>query len=333
MEPGALFYQPDPKGLRSARESIATYYAGHGAVVSSEQVVLTASSSESYSHLFRLLCEQGDEILIAQPSYPLLTFLADLSDVTLRSYPLFYDHGWWTDFAELERVISKRTRAIVLVHPNNPTGHPTSTSERERLFDLCRRHGLMLIVDEVFLDYPHQGFPVLQSLAASSLPPLMFVLSGLSKIAALPQMKIGWILVCGPDAERIEALARLEFIADIFLSVNTPSQLALTDWLVRAPSVQRQIIDRISLNSSLLADSKLDFYEIAAGWTAIGRLPKIFDNETAFETLRDLNIVTHPAHFYGLEDPNRVVLSLITPTDILRLAMERIGQLLSQLST
>ncbi|MBN9614630.1 MAG: pyridoxal phosphate-dependent aminotransferase, partial [Acidobacteriales bacterium] len=148
----ALVYDPDPCGMRSVREAVAAYYSDHGAAVDPDALVLTTSTSEGYSYLFRLLCDAGDEVLAAQPSYPLFDFLADLDDVKLRSYPLFYDYGWWIDFAELERRINPRTRAIVIVHPNNPTGHGTKVLERNRLQEICQRHGLALIVDEVFLD-------------------------------------------------------------------------------------------------------------------------------------------------------------------------------------
>ena len=325
MDQGALFYRPEAKGLHVARQAVAEYYACHGAIVSPEQIILTASTSEGYSHLFRLLCEAGDEILIAQPSYPLLRYLADLSDVTLISYPLFYDYGWWIDLDRLERAITSRTRAIVVVHPNNPTGHPTSLAEREYLYELCDRHKLALIVDEVFLDYAHLSSPQLHSFAASAFPPLMFVLSGLSKIAALPQMKIGWIVALGPDYEKLESIARLELISDTFLSVNAPSQLALAKWLKGSPGIQQQILQRISANCSQLAAARLDTYDTVAGWSAIVRLPQIFGRETAFTTLRQLAVLTHPTHFYGLEDPNRVVISLITPTEILHQAIGRLN--------
>src|SRR5580698_1639569 len=149
-----LTYDPDPRGLRSAREAVVGYYRDHGAGVDADAVVLTTSTSEGYGYLFRLLCDGGDEVLVAQPSYPLFDFLADLEDVRLKTYPLFYDYGWWIDFAELERSIGPRTRAVVVVHPNNPTGNFTRKAERERLEEICVRHGLALIVDEVFLDYP-----------------------------------------------------------------------------------------------------------------------------------------------------------------------------------
>ena len=326
----SLVYSPDAKGLSSAREAIVTYYAGHGAKISAEQIILTASTSESYSHLFRLLCEPGDEDLIAQPSYPLFTYLADLPDVTLRYYPLFYDHGWWIDTAELERAVSPRTRAIVVVHPNNPTGHLTPSAERDYLFDLCGRHGLTLIVDEVFLDFPHNEAVKLQSFAATTLPPLTFILSGLSKIAALPQVKIGWIVAMGPDLERCEALARLDLIADTFLSVNTPSQLAVPKWLAKASHMQQRILQRMRINCRALDTAELDIYAVEAGWSAIIRLPRIFRHETAFQSLHDAGILTHPAHFYGLHNADRVVLSLITPTEIMQEALGRVQGLLKE---
>ncbi len=154
---GALLYDPDSRGMRSAREAVEGYYRDHGVDLDPDAVVLTTSTSEGYGFLFRLLCDAGDEVLVAQPSYPLFDFLADLEDVKLRSYPLFYDRGWWIDFAELERRIGPRTKAIVVVHPNNPTGHATRAEDRERLQEICRVHRLALIVDEVFLDYPLRG--------------------------------------------------------------------------------------------------------------------------------------------------------------------------------
>ena len=229
---GGLVYEPDPRGSVRAREAIAAYYADHGAEVAPEQIVLTASTSEGYSHVFRLLCDAGDEVLIAQPSYPLFDYLAGLTDVVLRPYRLFYDFGWWIDFADLERAITPRTRAIVVVHPNNPTGHATGAAERLRLQELCDRAGLALIVDEVFLDYGVElPQTELESFAAGPSEALCFVLSGMSKVVALPQMKVGWIVALGPEAMREDALGRLEVIADTYLSVNTPAQLALPSWL------------------------------------------------------------------------------------------------------
>ncbi|HKO20504.1 MAG TPA: pyridoxal phosphate-dependent aminotransferase, partial [Acidobacteriaceae bacterium] len=241
----ALTYDPNPRGLVSAREAVVGYYAEHGAEVGVDDLVLATSTSECYSYLFRLLCDPGDEVLVAQPSYPLFDFLADLDDVRLKPYPLFYDHGWWIDESELERAIGPRTRAILVVHPNNPTGHWTGLAERERLQTICARHGLSLIVDEVFLDYPLQEIAAARSFAAGEHPVLTFVLSGMSKIVGLPQMKAAWIATFGPEPDKAEALGRLEVIADTFLSMNAPAQLALPDWIGGAGKIQLQILERV----------------------------------------------------------------------------------------
>ena len=244
----ALIYDPDPRGMRSAREAVAEYYADHGARVDPASLVLTTSTSEGYGYLFRLMCDAGDEVLVAQPSYPLFDFLADLEDVRLKSYPLFYDHGWWIDFAELEKGIGPRTKAMVVVHPNNPTGHATREGERERLEEICMRRGLALIVDEVFLDYPMEESARLRSFAVGPHPVLTFVLSGMSKIAGLPQMKVGWIVGFGPEGARREAMERLEVIADTFLSMNAPVQGALPGWLAGRKGIQGQILERVRGN-------------------------------------------------------------------------------------
>ncbi len=333
LNAGALRYDPNPKGILAAREAVALYYASHGAAVSPEQIILTASTSEAYSHLFRLLCDPGDEVLIAQPSYPLFDFLADLSDVTLRHFPLFYDHGWWIDMQTLEQAITPRTRAIVVVHPNNPTGHITSSDERQELLDLCRQNSLSLIVDEVFLDYGHRDSALVESFASAATTPLTFVLSGLSKIAALPQMKVGWIVTLGEQALRTEAVERLEIIADTFLSVSSPSQLALPAWLNHAGRIRQQILDRIERNLAVLRAAKLEIYDVAAGWNAMLRMPRVFHEESAFTTLQRAGILTHPAHFYGLLDPRRVVLSLIVPTETMRQAADVICELIQEATT
>ena len=325
LRPDALAYRPEPQGLLSAREAVARYYAEHHADVSPEAIVLTASTSEAYSHLFRLLCDPGDEILAATPSYPLFNYLAELSDVVLRSYPLFHDQGWWIDFAELERRITSRTRAIIVVHPNNPTGHTTSRIERDRLEQLCLRHNLALIVDEVFLDYSLDAATPVQTFAGQDLPVLTFVVSGLSKIAALPQMKVGWIAITGPQPVREEARARLEIIADTFLSVNAPAQLALPLWLEQAHRIQEQILVRIRENLEILQTAKLDAPAPEAGWSTLLRLPRTFHQADASTALLGLGLLAHPAHFYGLSDRGRVVLSLIVPSTIMAASAQRIG--------
>ena len=309
----AMTYDPDPRGIRVAREAVAGYYAGHAAEIDPDGIVLTTSTSEGYGYLFRLLCDAGDEVLVAQPSYPLFDFLADLEDVRLIAYPVFYDFGWWIDFAELERRIGPRTKAIVVVHPNNPTGHATGGEERRRLEEICARHGLALIVDEVFLDYPLTEVR-LESFAAGPHPVLTFVLSGMSKIAGLPQMKVGWIAGLGPEGVRREAMGRLEVVADTFLSMNGPVQLALPVWLAGRQQVQEQILNRVRGNLRLVGSGGLGALRVEAGWSAILRLPVGGGRESvAGELLREAEVVVHPGSFYGIGEAGRVVVSLLGP--------------------
>src|SRR5215469_12089013 len=240
----ALDYDPQAKGLLAARQSIANYYSAHCSdgerdvasnactrgVVDPERIVLTTSTSEGYSFVFRLLCNAGDELLVPKPSYPLFEFLADLQDVKLVPYPLIYDHGWQMDFPSLEKAVTERTRGVVVVHPNNPTGSYVKTGELASLNEFCRAHGLALIVDEVFLDYGIE-FPLPAKAARSGAPhfshssfaenrtALTFTLSGLSKISALPQMKVAWVVTSGPTDQVEAAMGRLEVIADTYLSM------------------------------------------------------------------------------------------------------------------
>jgi aspartate/methionine/tyrosine aminotransferase len=318
----ALVYGPDPRGMVSAREAVARYYLGHRAEVPVDDLVLTTSTSESYSFLFRLLCDAGDEVLVAQPSYPLFDFLADLDDVRLRPYPLFYDHGWWIDLAELERAITPRTRAILVVHPNNPTGNWTKPAEREVLETLCVRHGLALIVDEVFLDYPLREIEAARSFACGQHPALTFVLSGLSKIAGLPQMKAAWIATLGPERLRCEALARLEIVADTFLSMNAPVQLAMAAWLDGYGAIQTQIRQRARGNLAMLrrmreeSPGRLEVLEAEAGWNAVLALPGcVGERDCAERLVRERGVIVQPGSFYGMAEANRVVVSLIGPME------------------
>ncbi len=319
-----LTYDPDPRGMRSAREAVAGYYSDHGADIDADAVVLTTSTSEGYGYLFRLLCDAGDEVLVAQPSYPLFDFLADLEDVRLKSYPLFYDHGWWINFAELERRIGPRTKAVVVVHPNNPTGHTTGVEDRRRLGEICARHGLALIVDEVFLDYP-LGNEKLGSFAVGQHPVLTFVLSGMSKIAGLPQMKVGWIVGLGPEWVRQEAMGRLEVIADTFLSMNAPVQLALPSWLGHRLPIQGQILERVRGNLAAAQRSGVEMLRVEAGWSAILRLPQFpGDGDAAERLLREVGVVVHPGSFYGIPESGRVVVSLLGPEGEFRRGLELI---------
>jgi aspartate/methionine/tyrosine aminotransferase len=331
-----LHYTAEPKGLMHAREAICAYYRDHQQRTAPDEalsldpnhIFLTASTSEAYSFLFRLLCDPGDEVLIAQPSYPLFNFLADLDDVRLVSYPLFYDYGWYLDLHRLRERITPRTRAIVVVHPNNPTGHFTSATDRRALEQLCAEFNLALIVDEVFLDYSHAS--VEPSFALGEHPALTFVLSGLSKLAGLPQMKLSWICALGPEANLQHAITRLEIIADTFLSVSAPMQHALPVWLEQRHSQQQQIRARVAGNLScldrLLAGS--DFGErlsIEGGWYAILRMPALTTGEeAALQLLKRFGVVVHPGIFFGLADTGWLVLSLLPPADEFRLSIEQL---------
>lgn len=318
--PGVLHYTPDPRGMLHARKAVCEYYAGHGAALQPEQVILTTGTSEAYSFLFRLLCNPGDEVLIAQPSYPLFDFLADICDVRLTPYHLFYDHGWHIDFAGLRQQITPRTRAIALVHPNNPTGHFTSASERAQLEQLCAEHGLALIVDEVFLDYP-LGDATPQSFAAGNHPALTFVLSGLSKICGLPQMKAAWITAFGPGREVQSALDRLEVIADTWLSMNAPIQHALPKWLAGRDGIQEQIRSRCQNNlatlDQLLARQQLvTRLQVEAGWYAVLRVPALMaDEELAAQLIREQGVAVHPGRFFAFPDSGWLIVSLLPLED------------------
>ncbi len=308
--PEALRYQPDPRGMLTARQAVARYYADHGATVDPGQVILTTSTSEAYSFLFRLLCDPGDEVLIGQPGYPLFDFLARLDDVGLRPYQLFYDHGWHLDPEQLRRAITERTRAMVVVHPNNPTGH---FAPRAAIEELCRLHGLALIVDEVFLDYGLAGKRG-HSFAAGSHPVPTFVLSGLSKVAGLPQMKAAWMAcLAEPDA-----LQRLEVISDTFLSMNSPVQGAIPAWLAQREGLQQQIRGRVERNLAnldrlLARQSLVSRLEVEAGWYAVLRVPGVqSDEDMAFALLVHSSVVVHPGSYFGFAGAGWLVLSLLT---------------------
>jgi len=322
-------------GMQSAREAVAAYYADHGATVDAEELVLTTSTSEAYSFLFRLLCDPGDEVLAAQPSYPLFDFLADLDDVKLKPYPLFYDHGWSIDLHALEQAITPRTRAVLVVHPNNPTGQYVSGTERQALQSLCARHGLALIVDEVFLDYrvaqTMQARANAVSFAGGDHEALTFVLSGISKIVALPQMKAAWVTVKGPTEAKQEALKRLEVIADTFLSMSAPVQLALPYWLANRKGIQRQLKERVQQNweaaKEALAGSALSWLDWEAGWNLVLRAPTGTDDvQWATRLVQEAGLVTHPGSFYGMAESGRLVISLIVEEKAFRVGMKLLAK-------
>ncbi|MGB9146850.1 MAG: pyridoxal phosphate-dependent aminotransferase [Acidobacteriaceae bacterium] len=330
----AMAYDPEPRGMRSAREAVCGYYAARGARVEPEQVFLTTSTSEAYSWVFRLLCDAGDEVLIAQPSYPLFDFLAQIEDVRLAPYPLLYHDGWQIDPEGLRERITEKTRAIAVVHPNNPTGH--WTRERAELEEICAERGLALVVDEVFLDSCSEGDSPLRgpsdrsgrtSFASGTHPCLTFVLSGISKIAALPQMKVAWVAVFGPERERAEALERLEVVADTFLSMNAPVQCALPAWLGGAGKMQEQIRARTAANLGALDETlarhpAVTRLKVEAGWYAVLRVPALMSDEELAVALVERGVSVHPGYFFGFSGDGWLVVSLLGSEEEFRRGVE-----------
>jgi aspartate/methionine/tyrosine aminotransferase len=325
----SLDYDPQLKGLLNARKAVAAYYEERGESVDPESLVLTTGTSEGYAFVFRLLANPGDEVLVAKPSYPLFDFLADLQDVTLIPYSLIYDHGWQIDFHTLENAISDKTRAIVLVHPNNPTGSYVNAPERDQLNQLCQSHELALIVDEVFLDYSHDDTRRHSFVSNKNI--LTFTLSGISKISALPQMKLAWIAVSGSDAHRQAAMERLEVIADTFLSVSTPVQWAAPVLLEQRTAIQPQLLDRArtnltELDRQLMHQKGCSRLAVEGGWYAVLRVPAIrSDEDLAISVLRECGVLVHPGHFYDFPQDGYLVLSLISHVEEFREGTSRLA--------
>ena len=314
----ALDYDPDPKGSRRAREAVCRYYGDLGALADPANLVLTTSTSEAYSYLFKLLCNPGERILAPQPSYPLFDFLCDAEVVGLDAAPLVYDHGWQLDLEGLRRRITPKTRAVVLVHPNNPTGHFTKLEEALRLAAVCREHELALIVDEVFLDYALPGIQGedIGTFAARDLGILTFIVSGISKIAGLPQMKAAWLLAMGPGAG--EAMERLEVLADTYLSMNAPVQRALPKWLAGRAGMQEQIRARVRANLKeldwMLAGSPMvNRLRVEGGWYAVLRIPALQPDERTALELLERGVWVHPGYFFGMGPSGWLVASLLGP--------------------
>lgn len=315
----AFRYEPSPRGLESARNAVSAYYRERGIEIPIERILLTASTSEAYSYLFKLLADPGDEILSPRPSYPLFEFLAGLSSITIRQYPLRYDGIWHIDFESLERAITPSTRAIVCVNPNNPTGSFLKAGELERLEDIAVRHDLVLISDEVFSDYAFEPARDRMATLAGDRRVLTFSMSGLSKIAGLPQLKLGWIVASGPRYE--EALDALDLIADTYLSVSTPVQVALPELMQFGMSIRESIAERTRANfahlHTALAGSSASVLHVEGGWYAILRVPNTAsEEEWALRLLRECDVVVQPGYFFDFETEAFLVVSLLTPPGV-----------------
>ena len=318
--PRAAFYEPTPEGAPEARAAVSAYYAARGVTVEPDRILLTASTSESYAWLFKLLANPGDEVLVPRPSYPLFEFLASLECVRVVHYPLLYHDGWQLDFGALESLLGPRTRAIVLVNPNNPTGSFLKRAEWTRLVELCRRHSLAVICDEVFADFAFEPDENRVATLASGGDVLTFSLSGLSKVCGLPQMKLGWMVVSGPDPQRREALDRLSLIADTYLSVGTPVQLAAPRLLSLAAQFQDALRTRLRDNLTLLracvaAHPDVRLLAVEGGWYATLRLPRVRSEEEWVLALLDRGVLAQPGFFYDFESEAYLILSLLPPPE------------------
>jgi aspartate/methionine/tyrosine aminotransferase len=328
----SLLYEPSPAGLPQAREAVAAYYAARGESVEPDRILLTASTSEAYSHLFKLLADPGDEVLAPRPSYPLFEFLANLESVRIVQYPLAYHGRWEMDFDALARAVTERTRAVVIVNPNNPTGSFLQREELKRLVEVCSRKNLPIISDEVFSDYGFgQDAQRVETLAdVEGIP--VFCLGGLSKAAGLPQLKLGWIAMAGSAAWRTAARERLELITDTYLSVGTPVQHALPNLLTIGSEVRKQIASRTRSNLAWLQTAvngtSLRVLAVEGGWYAVLEVPRTrSEEEWCAELLDRENVLVQPGFFYDFESEAFLVVSLLAPLDAFR---EGIGRLVGR---
>lgn len=324
-DPGALRYTPDPRGIASARQAVvaALGLGAHG--IDAERVLLTASTSEAYAHLFKLLCDPGDEVLIPAPSYPLFEYLARFENVTTVPYRLAYDGAWHVDLDALRRAKTSRTRAVVIVTPNNPTGSFVSRDELDALSGL----GVPIVSDEVFASYSFDDDPRRIETALEARDTLVFALGGLSKLAALPQLKLGWMVVGGPERVARAAIERLELIADAYLSVATPVQLALPRLLESRSVAASGILERIGSNWRALGarveGTAVTRLHASGGWYAVLRLPRAMPEEDwALEFLVRDAVAVHPGYFYDFEQEPFVVVSLLTAPNAFDTGIHRI---------
>ena len=329
-EAAGVPYEPRAAGAAAAREAVAASYVERGLRAEARDVVLTASTSEAYAHLLRLLCEPGDAVAVPHPGYPLLEPLAALEGVELRPYRLDFDGAWHLDADSLARALDTRTRAVVVVQPNNPTGSCLSPIEIGQAESLCARHGAALIADEVFGEFPRPGAPAMASLLGPRAVPT-FVLGGISKSCGLPQMKVGWVVAAGPAAARAEALSGLEWIADLFLSVSSPAQSALPRWLAARSAFQGRVGARIERNLAAVETLARSAPEVTAppahgGWMQVLRVPRTRGDEAWALDLLRRGVLVHPGYFYDFADDGYLVVSLLPEPAAFAEAMTRVAE-------
>jgi aspartate/methionine/tyrosine aminotransferase len=328
-DPSGLRYEPSPFGLRAAREAVAADYRRRGAEVAPEHVVLTASSSEAYGFLFKLLCDPGDTVLVPRPSYPLFEYLAGLESVTVEPYPLRYDGEWHVDLPALARAVMPRTRAIVIVSPNNPTGSFVKSGEADRIGEIAAAAGAAVVSDEVFADYGFRADTRRVDCLAGRGPALVFCLGGISKSCGLPQLKLGWIAASGPADLRDDALARLEVVADTYLSIGTPVQRALPELLARRAPLQASIAARTAGNLDLLrrriaAPCPVTLLEPEGGWYATLQVPATAtEEEHVTRLLEEDGVLVHPGYFFDFPREAYLVVSLLPPPEEFAMGIDR----------
>ncbi len=328
-DPRTLIYEPAPAGAAGARQAVASYYRDRGQSVDISRILLTASTSEAYAYLFKLLANPGDQVLVPRPSYPLFEFLADMESVEARQYPLVYQGAWSIDLEALGAALTDRTRALVLVNPNNPTGSYLKRHEVEALVRLCAARRIALISDEVFADYAFAADARRVATLAGVEECLAFSMSGLSKIAGLPQMKLGWIVASGPESLRREALEKLEWIADTYLSVSTPVQCAAARLLQAGDDIQRQIRERCAANLAaareVLAGSAGNILTVEGGWYITIQVPQVrTEEEWTLELLERENVLAQPGFFYDFETEAFLIVSLLTAPEVFSEGLKRI---------
>ena len=316
----ALVYRPEPFGLLEARRAVAADYERRALAVAADRIVLTPSTSDAYSLLFKVLCDPFDEVLVPRPSYPLFEHLTQLDAVRARPYDLEYHGDWFIDFASLERAWSARTRAVLVVTPNNPTGSFAKPEEIDRLAALCAAREAAIIADEVFADYelvPGRSRAAAKVLARRDV--LAFGLGGLSKSIGLPQAKLAWFGVAGPDTRVEAALARLEFACDTYLSVSTPVQIAASELLARGAAVREQIRSRIVANCQQLTARAAEtpacsVLQAEGGWYAVVRVPSFGSEEDlALNLLTTDAVLAHPGYFFNFPNESYLIVSLLVP--------------------
>jgi hypothetical protein len=326
----ALRYEPAPFGLRAARAAVAGDFARRGVPLSPDRVVLSASTSEAYGFLFKLLCDPGDDVLVPRPGYPLFEFLTALESVAARAYDLVHDGEWHLSLPSLRAAVGPRTRAVVVVSPGNPAGAFLKTEERAALDELCADRGIALVSDEVFADYAFRDDPRRAASVARDGAALAFALGGLSKSCGLPQLKLAWIAAAGPDRLRREALARLEVVADTYLSVSTPVQVAAPLLLARREELQAPIRDRVranlrALRAAISPGRPATLLEPEGGWYAVLRVPATStEEERVTRLLEERDVLVHPGYFFDFPGEAHLVLSLLPPTGEFAEAVDRV---------